>query len=184
MVMGRRKRRLDEYRADLAAGEEVLCGICHLPIHLEDSFKGFTGTPFLGELTIDHILPVKHGGRARRDNLQPAHKKCNSYKGDELVYIFQDKHAQRVFRAYAKIKNSLRHRWHPPLQLHGHLQRLKSTYDFVSQHPVKVVQEHRTPRLEWGWFELCLELCQDARAGEHNQGEQVPREVRPELATV
>lgn len=158
----------------LRNGGEVLCAICHLPCTL-------TKFPQLGQLTIDHIIPKNLGGTTRRSNLQPAHARCNSYKGDELVYLFHDKHALRIFKAYAEIKDSLRHRWHPPLQLHGHLSRLASTYGVVGASTEQVVQKHRTPRLEWGWFELCLELHKNARLGAADNRGEVPLEVR-ELA--
>lgn len=46
-----------------------LCGICKAPVSLE-------------EFTIDHIIPLSRGGPHLFENLQPAHKACNSRKGD------------------------------------------------------------------------------------------------------
>jgi 5-methylcytosine-specific restriction endonuclease McrA len=45
------------------------CGICgeHVPYHL---------------FTVDHIIPISRGGPHLLYNLQPAHKSCNSRKGD------------------------------------------------------------------------------------------------------
>lgn len=165
-----RRATLDNYRAMLAAGEEILCAICNLPIHIG-------GTPFLGFLTVDHIVPVKHNGGHHADNLQPAHAKCNSYRGHDINYQFTEKHAEKVFRAYAKVKDSLRHRWNPPVQLYPYLQRLKSAYDFFSSHPEQVLQEPRTTRLEWRWERLCVELCAYSWFREYNQGKQVPLEA-------
>jgi 5-methylcytosine-specific restriction endonuclease McrA len=47
------------------------CGICGEPVDL-DTF------------TIDHIVPLSKGGGHVFDNLQPAHKACNSRKGSKL----------------------------------------------------------------------------------------------------
>lgn len=45
-----------------------LCGICDEPLEREN-------------LNWDHIEPISTGGKHALDNLQPAHKKCNSMKG-------------------------------------------------------------------------------------------------------
>jgi len=46
-----------------------LCGICGEPVSLET-------------FTIDHIVPVSRGGPHTLENMQPAHRACNSRKGD------------------------------------------------------------------------------------------------------
>lgn len=45
------------------------CGICRQPVSLD-------------VFTIDHILPMTRGGPHLLDNLQPAHRSCNSKKGN------------------------------------------------------------------------------------------------------
>lgn len=45
------------------------CGICHGPVDFES-------------FTIDHIVPISKGGPHLLHNLQPAHHRCNSRKGD------------------------------------------------------------------------------------------------------
>ena|SRR5215471_1134549 len=45
------------------------CGLCHLPVSLEETH-------------LDHITPVSLGGRHAWDNLQPAHPDCNRKKGN------------------------------------------------------------------------------------------------------
>jgi 5-methylcytosine-specific restriction endonuclease McrA len=44
------------------------CWLCHRPID--------------GELTMDHVIPRSKGGRTIRDNLRPAHGKCNRRRGN------------------------------------------------------------------------------------------------------
>lgn len=149
--MGTRKT-LERYRARLQAGEEINCGICRLPIRAPF-------TRLLGGITVDHILPKKLGGDDHDDNFQPAHQKCNNFKGHETTGEFQERHALKVLKAYAEGKDSLRHRWNTPMQLHGYLQRLQSAHDKFSSHPGKVFQERTTLRLEWRWEKLYLELC-------------------------
>jgi 5-methylcytosine-specific restriction endonuclease McrA len=46
-----------------------LCGICKQPVSL-DTF------------TVDHIVPTSRGGGHVFGNLQPAHRVCNSRKGN------------------------------------------------------------------------------------------------------
>ena len=45
--------------------------------------------PALGEIEIDHIIPVAKGGKATLDNLQTACKKCNRKKGAKLDFTPQ-----------------------------------------------------------------------------------------------
>jgi 5-methylcytosine-specific restriction endonuclease McrA len=52
------------------AHHKGLCGICGEPVSLES-------------FTIDHIIPVSRRGPHLFDNLQPAHRSCNSRKGDQ-----------------------------------------------------------------------------------------------------
>jgi 5-methylcytosine-specific restriction endonuclease McrA len=35
-------------------------------------------------LTLDHVVPWSAGGRDAIDNLRPAHRRCNTEKGDDL----------------------------------------------------------------------------------------------------
>ena len=35
-----------------------------------------------GDLTMDHVVPRSKGGRTTRDNLRPAHSKCNRKRGN------------------------------------------------------------------------------------------------------
>lgn len=57
---------------EVYARYQGLCGICGHPVG-EDVF------------TIDHIVPYSKGGAHVFGNLQPAHQRCNSAKGDRLV---------------------------------------------------------------------------------------------------
>ena len=47
------------------------CGICREPVEF-DTF------------TIDHVVPFSKGGHHLRENLQPAHRSCNSKKGNKV----------------------------------------------------------------------------------------------------
>lgn len=37
-----------------------------------------------GPVTADHIIPLSKGGSNRVENKQPAHRKCNEKKGDNV----------------------------------------------------------------------------------------------------
>lgn len=71
--MGKRKVKLQWQRSSLR--KPLLCALCKHPITV------FIGTS-RDSLTIDHIIPVAAGGNNYWNNLQPAHKWCNSRRGD------------------------------------------------------------------------------------------------------
>lgn len=73
--MGRSRVMLGRYRASLKATGSVTCGICLQPITHQD------------DLTVDHIYPRALGGNSRMTNLQPAHSRCNSQKGNKIIKI-------------------------------------------------------------------------------------------------
>ena len=50
-----------------------LCGICG---------KAITK---MKDATIDHIIPLSRGGHSGISNIQLAHDKCNSTKGDKIL---------------------------------------------------------------------------------------------------
>ena len=52
-----------------------VCGICKEPIDPDMDY------PDKYSLSVDHIIPVKHGGGDSLNNLQPAHLICNIAKG-------------------------------------------------------------------------------------------------------
>lgn len=54
------------------------CGICTKP------FKK------MGEVTIDHVVPVSKGGADVVENMQPAHYRCNRMKRDMTPEEFDD----------------------------------------------------------------------------------------------
>lgn len=43
----------------------------------------------MGADTIDHVVPLTRGGDNEPSNLRPAHRACNSRKGDRIVTGFQ-----------------------------------------------------------------------------------------------
>lgn len=74
-----RHKVLREYRERLANGEEMICGICKQLI--------------IGKVSADHIEPLSRGGEDKPDNLQPAHKFCNTLKDNfymtELIEVIK-----------------------------------------------------------------------------------------------
>lgn len=52
------------------------CGICGTAIRRSAVY------PDPMAPTIDHIVPLAAGGTHARENLQPAHSRCNTRKGD------------------------------------------------------------------------------------------------------
>lgn len=59
------------HRAAVLARDGHICGICGDPLDEAD-------------VTIDHIVPVSRGGSDDPENLQPAHRSCNSRKHARL----------------------------------------------------------------------------------------------------
>ena len=69
-------------RSILNRGDQAgwICGICKKPIpHPIREFHNLTPD---NEPTWDHIIPLSRGGSNRNHNLQLAHFKCNSVKGN------------------------------------------------------------------------------------------------------
>lgn len=58
-------------RKQLIAKNGAVCALCGKPI---DNMKG---------CTIDHIIPLSHGGLTTLENCQLAHSQCNLAKGDK-----------------------------------------------------------------------------------------------------
>jgi 5-methylcytosine-specific restriction endonuclease McrA len=72
---GRNTNRRDNHRRRMARGRPD-CALCGEPIdytagHLEPL-----------SYTIDHIIPLAKGGQDVFENIQPAHRKCNTAKSD------------------------------------------------------------------------------------------------------
>lgn len=66
------KRRPLTSKKELLWRHSHICGICKDPIES------------IHDATVDHILPLAHGGSNRFDNFQLAHEQCNSEKGCKL----------------------------------------------------------------------------------------------------
>ena len=60
--------------------QKISRGICH--------YCGRKVEP--RELTMDHVVPLVHGGRSTKLNIVPACKACNSKKKCSLPFDFQD----------------------------------------------------------------------------------------------
>lgn len=74
----KRQERLKEQKvgivrlADVLALHGRVCSICAEEIRHES------------QLTLDHVVPLARGGAHSLENLRPAHRACNSWKGDRL----------------------------------------------------------------------------------------------------
>ncbi|MCR5451939.1 MAG: HNH endonuclease [Lachnospiraceae bacterium] len=64
-----------------------ICQICGLKVEWTDKQR-INGTTICGEYypSIDHIQPLSKGGLHCWDNVWLAHRKCNSYKSDKIMY--------------------------------------------------------------------------------------------------
>lgn len=59
--------------------------ICQLCLERIPDFGWDYQNPHPRRLSIDHIIPVSHGGRDDLSNLQPTHAQCNTEKGSRLI---------------------------------------------------------------------------------------------------
>ena len=72
------------YLAQIKAGT-LYCYLCGMLILSEKDFS------------FDHVFPKSRGGQTTDDNMKPAHKKCNSDKGNMLLeeYLVKIKQKSR-----------------------------------------------------------------------------------------
>ena len=73
----------NKWLGQIRNGKDIRCGICGI------RFGQYTH-PYLGKLTVDHIIPKFLGGNNHEENLQPAHKLCNSRRGHVLLEEFRE----------------------------------------------------------------------------------------------
>ncbi len=59
-------------RAVVTVRDKGICGICFLPVAPQD-------------ISLDHIIPLSKGGEHSYSNVQLAHRRCNSAKGNRIV---------------------------------------------------------------------------------------------------
>lgn len=76
--LGGERAQYESNRKRILATQEV-CGICGRPV--DKSIK----YPHPMSPTVDHIIPIAHGGSSDISNLQLAHRCCNRAKSDKLV---------------------------------------------------------------------------------------------------
>ena len=69
---GRNRKQLRQLVTDIYGWR---CSICHTMINPD-------ATRLRDRLSIDHVLPVSHGGTDTIENLRPAHYGCNAARGD------------------------------------------------------------------------------------------------------
>lgn len=67
----KRKIRQQLWDEEMSRQGLVCCKLCGMPIAFE-------------ETTLDHIVPIAHGGPHHKSNLQLAHQHCNFKKGSNL----------------------------------------------------------------------------------------------------
>lgn len=68
---------------EIADDFDMKCAICGEEVDPSDTWVNDTGRPCFGRNypTVDHIVAIKNGGTDTFDNVQLAHKHCNSKKG-------------------------------------------------------------------------------------------------------
>lgn len=72
---------------ELAKKYNDICQICGLKVDWTDK-QMVDGTTICGEYypSIDHIKPISKGGLHSWDNVWLAHRKCNAFKSDKIMY--------------------------------------------------------------------------------------------------
>ncbi len=72
----------------LAERDKGICQICGLEVRWDD-IEEKDQAIIAGDYypSIDHIIPLSKGGMHSWDNVQLAHRKCNSYKCDKIIKI-------------------------------------------------------------------------------------------------
>lgn len=66
------------WRAQIAERDGWRCGICGMPVSPQVKY------PDPLQATLDHIIPVSHGGSNDPENLRLAHMGCNRSRGNRL----------------------------------------------------------------------------------------------------
>lgn len=71
----------------LAKRDKNICAICGEAVDWNDTYKAKDGrTVCLGSYpSIDHIIPISLGGLHAWNNVQLAHRRCNSLKGNRRI---------------------------------------------------------------------------------------------------
>lgn len=71
---------------EIADDFDMKCVICGGEVDPSDRWVSESGRPCFGRNypTVDHIVAIKNGGTDTFDNVQLAHKHCNSKKGTRL----------------------------------------------------------------------------------------------------
>lgn len=67
--------------------DEGICKICGRQVDTEDYYYTDEGYFIAGDNypSIDHIIPLAKGGTHTWDNIQLAHRHCNSIKSDNII---------------------------------------------------------------------------------------------------
>lgn len=60
----------------LIARDGDRCGIC------AGKLDRYENTASAEAVTVDHVIPISHGGRSEMGNLRLAHRRCNQGRGD------------------------------------------------------------------------------------------------------
>lgn len=88
----------------------LLCAICGRAVDPDDTWIGKNGRRCYGRNypTVDHIIPLKHGGTDTLDNVQLACKHCNSSKGAKLYGLSEVNNGSTSGESVGAIKSVVR----------------------------------------------------------------------------
>lgn len=73
------------WKQQIEAGIVILCAICGEPAPAKARGSNRIKFGGKGAISVDHIIPLMHGGTDEPGNLQPTHVYCNQQKGSKLL---------------------------------------------------------------------------------------------------
>ena len=76
-----------QWKAYIRAGGIILCALCGEPVPASVTKGNRVSNGGKGNITVDHKIPRAQGGSDRRENLQPAHQRCNWERADRPLVV-------------------------------------------------------------------------------------------------